>query len=123
VERSLCISRRIGDRVAEMGAINSMGLIHLNAGAPHKALECFDEMLMIAREIQELRGEATATLNKSLALADSGDLKGAAMCVESSLSNFEQLEDSRLEGVKEHLTKLRQRILNRRSDETDSKGS
>ena len=53
VERSLCISRRIGDRVAEMGDINSMGLVHLNAGAPHKAVECFDEMLMIAREIQE----------------------------------------------------------------------
>lgn len=121
VERSLCISRRIGDRVAEMGAISSIGLIHLNAGAPEKAVDSFDEMLAIALEIQELRGEAYATFNKSLALADLGDLKGAATCAESSLSIFEQLEDSHLVGVKEHLSQLRQRILNRLSTNTDSR--
>lgn len=119
-ERSLCISRRIGDRVAEMGAISSIGLIHLNAGAPEKAVDSFDEMLAIAHEIQELRGEANATFNKSLALTDLGDLNGAAMYAERSLPIFQQLEDSHLESVKEHLSKLRQRILSRQSDKTDS---
>jgi tetratricopeptide (TPR) repeat protein len=110
VERSLCISRRIGDRVAEMGAINSIGLIHLNAGAPEKALDSFNEMLGIAREIQELRGEANATFNKSLALTDLGDLNTAAMYAESSLQIFEQFNDSHLQSVKDDLSKLRQRI-------------
>jgi hypothetical protein len=119
---SLDISRRIRDRVAEMGALNSVGLIYLNAANPDRAALCFDQMLMIAREIQERRAEANAIFNRSMAMVDMGDLEGAVAWALRSLALFGQINNSQVETVKKYLVSLQQRIRNFDSETADRVG-
>jgi tetratricopeptide (TPR) repeat protein len=57
------MARKNGDRRGEGGDLGNIGLIYANMGEPRKAIEFYEQALVIAREIKDPRDEGAALGN------------------------------------------------------------
>jgi len=89
--------------MAEGAILGNLGIAYRNLGEPRKAIEFYEQRLIIAREIGDRRGEGSALWNMSLAL-DKLDNRGRAIdCARAALKILEEIENPRAEEVKRQL--------------------
>ena len=62
-------------------------------GDARKAIEFYEQNLVIAREIGDRRGEGNSMWNSALALDPLGDREQAIACAEAALKIYEEIED------------------------------
>ena len=72
-------------------------------GDARKAIEYYEQALVIAREIGNRRGEGNALWNMSLAKDQLGNKAHAIECAKSALKIREEIEDPRAENVRRKL--------------------
>ena len=78
-------ARIIQDRRYEGAALSSLGHAYADLGEQRKAVEFFEQRLVIVREIEDRRGEGNALGNLGMAHAALGDLRTAAGFYEQQL--------------------------------------
>ncbi|MCL4268560.1 MAG: tetratricopeptide repeat protein, partial [Anaerolineales bacterium] len=71
------IAREIGDRRGEGNALGNLGNAYYALGDAKKAIEFYEQALVIDREIGDRRGEALGSWNLGLAYEKEGDLTKA----------------------------------------------
>lgn len=67
LETAVVAARKKSDRGAEGRHLGNLGNVYRDLGEPRKAIEYYQQAFAIAREIGDLRGEANALWNMSLA--------------------------------------------------------
>jgi tetratricopeptide (TPR) repeat protein len=78
-----------------------------NLGDAQKAIEYYDEVLAIAREIGDRRGEALTSWNLGLEYEKSGDLKQAAEIMQICVDYEREIGHPDAENDAAHLEALR----------------
>ncbi len=76
-------------------------------GETRRAIEFYEQALVIASEIGDRRGEGNASHNIAAALARGGRPDEAIEAAERAVAIFEQIEDPNLGKAQEQLRKLR----------------
>jgi tetratricopeptide (TPR) repeat protein len=90
--------RRIGDRRGEGNALGSLGIAYGDLGETRKAIEHYEQQLLIAREIGDRRGEGAALGNLGLDYANLGETRKAIEHYEQQLLIVREIGDRRGEG-------------------------
>ncbi len=72
----------IDDRQGEGAALGNLGLAYTDLGEPRRAIEFFEQAIVIAREIGDRRNEAITSWNLGLVFVDSGELERAVELME-----------------------------------------
>ena len=86
------------NREAEGGALGNMGLAYADVGELRKAIEFYEQRLVIAREIGDRRGEGSTLGNLGIAYWDLGDPRKAIEFYEQHLVIAREMGDRRGEG-------------------------
>ena len=71
------IAREIGDRRGEGADLGNLGLAYAALGEPRRAIELYEQQLVIVCEIGDRRGEAVASWNLGDEYAKNNDLPHA----------------------------------------------
>jgi tetratricopeptide (TPR) repeat protein len=98
LERAAAAAREIGDRDGEGAALNNLGIAYWNLGETRRAIELYDQRLVIAREIGDQRGEGQALGNLGITYADLGETRRAIEHFEQCLLIMREIGDPRREG-------------------------
>ena len=93
---------------AEGQALGNLGLAYTDLGEAHQAIEYFEQHIEIAREIEDLRGEANSLYGKAMDLDTHGDCARAIQLLESALDIFEQIEGPQADRTHQTLEKWRE---------------
>lgn len=80
-----------------------LGLAYAELGEIHRAIEYYQQPLLITREVGDRRGEGTAFWNMSLASERLGTRAQAISYAEAALEIFEQIEKRKAEKVRKQL--------------------
>jgi tetratricopeptide (TPR) repeat protein len=91
-------ARRHHDRKHEGVALGNLGIAHRRLGDARKAIECFQERIVIAQELNDRQVEGNAFSNLGLAHADLDDPHEAIKCYEQALVIYREIGDRRGEG-------------------------
>jgi tetratricopeptide (TPR) repeat protein len=86
-------ARRVGDRPAEGNALGNLGSAYADLGDARRAIEFYEQQLVIVVEIQNRRGERNALGNLGLAYADLGDARRAVEFHEQALVISREIGD------------------------------
>lgn len=86
-------ARLVGFRAGEGGALGNLGLAHAEAGDPKKAIELYEQALIIHRKTRDRRAEGRALGNLGNAFADLGDARKALCLHEQNLMIARDLGD------------------------------
>ncbi len=105
----LAAARRLKKRDYEGADLGNLGNAYADLGETRKAIEFYEQALVIDREIGDRRGEGAALWNMSLSLDKLGERARAIECAEASLKIREEIEDPRAEKVREQLAEWRQK--------------
>src|SRR5947209_10109088 len=73
-EVALIASRRLKDRAAEMRHLNHLGRVYQYIGESHRAIEHYDEVLTLAREVSNRRAKGSALANLGITHLALGNL-------------------------------------------------
>lgn len=94
-ESALAISRALGDRLSEAGALANLGNTHsqFGGGGLRKALEYHEQHLLIAREMNDRRGECAAMSNLGTAYFKLGEMRKALEFYQQCLFIARELGD------------------------------
>jgi len=76
-------------------------------GETRRAIEFYEQRLVIAQEIGDRRGEGNALWNMSLSLDKLGERAQAITCAEQALMIYEQIEDPHAARMRAQLAKWR----------------
>src|SRR5260370_510898 len=98
LERSLRLSREIGDRRGEGSALGNLGNAYAALGKVEKAIGYYEQYLAIAREMGDRRGEGSALGNLGIAYYLSGQVEKAIGYYEQHLAIAREIGDRRGEG-------------------------
>ena len=93
------IVREIGDRRGEGTALGNLGAAYADLGETRRAIELYEQQLVIVREIGDRRGEGTALGNLGTAYADLGETRRAIELYEQRLVIAREIGDRRGEGT------------------------
>ena len=85
-EKSLAISKDLGDRKDEANAIGNIGLVYQSKGDYKQALEFYEKSLAISKNLGDRQGEAYAINDKGNVYSYKGDYKQALEFYEKSLA-------------------------------------
>jgi tetratricopeptide (TPR) repeat protein len=100
LEISLKAAHKLGGNKAfQSYSIGNLGIAYKNSGDPHKAIELYQQQLVITREISDRKGEGTALGNLGLAYADLGKTRKAIELHEQALEIDREIGDRRGEGI------------------------
>ena len=88
-----------GDRQGEGAHLGNLGLAYADLGDARKAIDYYEQALVIDREIEDRRGEGNALGNLGLAYAALGDARKAIDYYEQALVIDRKIEDRRGEGA------------------------
>ena len=91
-------ARLTGDRRQEGAALGNLGIAYLHLGDARKAIEYYEQRLVIAREIGDRRGEGNALGNLGIAYRHLGDARKAIEHHEQALAIDREIGDRRGEG-------------------------
>src|SRR5205807_2248468 len=100
-------ARRLKQRGREGNALGNLGLAHANLGESRRAIEFYEQALLIDREIGDRVGEATGLWNMSLSLNKLGERVQAITCAEQALTVYEQIEAPYAARVRAQVAKWR----------------
>ena len=92
------IAREIGDRRGEGNALGNLGNAWADLGEPRRAIEFYEQALVIAREIGDRRGEGAALGNLGMAWMDLGEPRRAIEFYEQRLEIARAIGDRMGEG-------------------------
>jgi tetratricopeptide (TPR) repeat protein len=106
-EQALVIDCEIGDRYGEGQDLCNLGNAYFKLGEPHRAIEFYGQGLIIACGIGDLRSEGIALWNMSLALDRLGERDEAIARAQAALKIKEQIEDLKVDLVREQLAEWR----------------
>ncbi len=84
--------REIGDRRGEGNALGNLGNAYAALGDARKAIEFYEQRMVIAREIGDRRGEGNALGNLGNALYGMGEQEKGINMVKQALEIFESIE-------------------------------
>ena len=87
-----------------------MGLVYLDLGDAHKAIEYHMQALNIAREISDRRGEGFECWNLALALDQLGQRTEAIARAKEASGIFESIEDPDAEKVRRKLAEWQEPV-------------
>jgi tetratricopeptide (TPR) repeat protein len=93
------------DRQAEGAHLGNLGSAYSDLGEPGRAIELYNQQLVIAREIGDRRGEGNALFNTSLRLDQLGDRPHAIANAKAALKIRVEIEDPNAEKVRRKLAK------------------
>ncbi|HKI35203.1 MAG TPA: tetratricopeptide repeat protein [Gemmataceae bacterium] len=99
LETSAETARRLGDRRGEGNALGNLGIAYLDLGQPQRAIDFYQQQLVITREIGDRRGEGAALGNLGLAYAALGQPQRAIEFHEQYLAIAREVGDRRGEGT------------------------
>ena len=91
------IACEIGDRRGEGNALGNMGNAWAHLGEPRKAIEFYEQRLVIAREIGDRRGEGSSLFNSAGELKKMGDDGEALTRAQAALEIFIAIESPHAE--------------------------
>jgi len=92
-QRSLKISREIGDRCGEATSLNNLALVYNSLGQYAGAIDFFQQSLEIARDIDNRRGEAASLNNLGLVYNSLGQYAQAIDFLQQSLEIARQISN------------------------------
>jgi tetratricopeptide (TPR) repeat protein len=98
LESQLRAARTIGDRHSEGAALGNLASVHLALGDVRKAIELYEQTLVIMREIEDQHGEGSTLGNLGNAYANLGDMLKAIEYYEQALVVSRDIGDRRGEG-------------------------
>ena len=104
----MAIVREIDDRRGEGNALGNLGIAYAELGENCRAIQFYEQALLIRREIGDRRGEGTALWNMSLALNQLGERAQAIHNAEQALIIYEQIEDPNAAKVRAQLAAWRE---------------
>jgi tetratricopeptide (TPR) repeat protein len=99
LEAQAATARRVGDHEAEGNALGNLGNAHAALGDVRRAIEYYEQCLVLHREIGDRRGEGADLGNLGLAHADLGDARRAIVYYEQALVISREIGDRRGEGT------------------------
>ncbi len=73
------------DARMDSGTLNSLGIMYVETGNYAKAIECFEQSLLLSREIEDRKSEATILNNLGSTYEKVGDLVRAVELYEDAL--------------------------------------
>jgi tetratricopeptide (TPR) repeat protein len=91
-------ARRLKDRGMEGAHLGNLGLAYANLGEIRRAIECYEQQLMIMREVENKWGEGAALGNLGIAYKNLGDAHKAITFYEQYLLIARELGDRHGEG-------------------------
>jgi tetratricopeptide (TPR) repeat protein/Cdc6-like AAA superfamily ATPase len=98
-QAALAAARRLKDRAAEALHLGNLGNAYADLGDPRRAIEFYEQQLVITREIGDRRGEGIALGNLGSAYADLGETARAIQVYERALTIDREIGDRRGEGT------------------------
>jgi tetratricopeptide (TPR) repeat protein len=98
LEVTLQAARLLKDKWSEGAALGNLGITYADLGETRKAIEFYEQALLIDHEIGDRRGEGHALGNLGLAYADLGETRKAIEYHEQSLVIKREIGDRRGEG-------------------------
>ncbi len=98
-QSQLCAARRTQDRQMESNALGNLGNAHYALGDTRKAMEFYEQALVIGRGIGDRRGEGVALGNLGICLYAQGDIRKAIEYYEQSLMIAREIGDRRGQGA------------------------
>jgi len=99
VETGLVSAERLGDLVAQSWLLNHLAIAHQQAGDSPTAISCFQRALLIRREQQDRRGEATVLANLGRTYSEVGMPTEAMECIQAALAIFTDIGKAREQGI------------------------
>ncbi|SRR6266404_4754516 len=111
-EYALNVFRRRGDLRGQSFARGNLANIHAETGDIQRALDEYENVLIIAKETKDRQSEALAIFQIGLMLNRAGDLVQAISHAEKALKIFEKIDDSNAALVSEQLAAWRRRGAN-----------
>jgi len=85
---------RTGDRAAEGGAMNSLGIVHRSQGDYRQAAGYLEQALVLFRQAGDRAGQARALSNLGNLYCRQGQYKRAADSLQDALAIFRDIDDS-----------------------------
>ena len=107
LEAQLAAARLTGNRQAEGNALGNLGNAHAALGDARKAIELYEQALIIDREIGDRRGEANDLFNSAVALAQLGQRAEALARAEQAAEIFAAIESPWAENARQLADRLR----------------
>lgn len=98
LEIALPAARQLKDRVNEGAALGNLGNAYRNLGERRRAIQFFEQTLLIHREIGDRRGEGADLGNLGIAYTELGETRRAIEFYEQALLIFREIGDRRAEG-------------------------
>ncbi|HKY42978.1 MAG TPA: tetratricopeptide repeat protein [Pyrinomonadaceae bacterium] len=98
-EIALAAARRLKDRIGECVALGNLGRAYADLGDTRRAIEFFEQSLLIQPELGDRRGEGNMLCNLGAVYADSGDSRRAIQFYEQALLLLRETGDRRGEGA------------------------
>ncbi len=99
VQAGLDAARSAGNRYDESAFLNDLGNAYAALGEPRRAIELYEQALVILREIGDRRGEGNALGSLGLAYAALGETRRAIELYEQALVIAREIGDRRGEGA------------------------
>jgi tetratricopeptide (TPR) repeat protein len=107
LEAALAAARRQTDRRSEGAWLGNLGNAYASLSEVRRAIELYEQALIIKRAIGDRQGEANTSWNLGLMLAEQGDLDAAIDSVQSSVAIYQQINHPRAEECAMSLAHLR----------------
>jgi tetratricopeptide (TPR) repeat protein len=102
----------MGDRRGEGIALSSLGIAYSGMGESRRAIEFFEQAIVIDREMGDHRGEGEDLSNLSMALNEVGERSEAMKYAELALTIFEEIKDPRAAALRAQLADWREPTSN-----------
>jgi tetratricopeptide (TPR) repeat protein len=109
VQAGLDAARAAHDRYDEGAFLTDLGIAYKNLGEPRRAIELYEQRLVIAREIGDRRGEATASWNLGDEYEKQGELARAAGLMQVYVAYLQDLGHPDAAARAQRVDGLRQR--------------
>jgi tetratricopeptide (TPR) repeat protein len=86
----------MGDRRGEGMALANLGTTYANVGETRRAIDLFEQRLVIAREIGDRRGEGSVLANLGVVCANLGETPRAIAFYQQGLATGQAISDPRI---------------------------
>ena len=93
LETAVTAARTLGDRRREGIVLSNLGISYADLSEVSKAIDHYQQALIIAREIGDRRGEGYALFDMSRALHGQGETARAIPLAEQALMIYQQIQD------------------------------
>ncbi|MEO3748395.1 tetratricopeptide repeat protein [Plantactinospora sp. B5E13] len=96
---ALGAARRSGNRVAEAGVLNRLGVAHSGLHRQQEAIACYRRALRLQQDADDRPGRAWTLNNLGVAYSDLAEYREALDCFRTAVALFAETDDHRGEGL------------------------